>query len=258
MDIKQMRIPLFIKKIRTQNIYLIPFIFTFANALFGFLSVIKALDDQYVSSAVCILLAALMDLIDGRLARFLGSCSSIGKELDSLCDAISFCCAPAILIYSWSLYQLPTMGPIVLGLYICAGLLRLARFNVNVYSSKQVFIGLATTAAAFFIATCVIYSPAIVSILGANMIRPERVAGMVTAIALLMVSAIKFPSFKVLRLDFITLSCILACGGVFCILYIEQFPFLLACSMGYIIGGFCWGVAHELLLKISGFIKNRL
>ena len=252
-----MRMPMF-KKIGIKNIYLIPFIFTFANALFGFLSVIKALDDQYVAAAVCILLAALMDLIDGRLARFLGSCSSIGKELDSLCDAISFCCAPAILIYSWSLYQLPTMGPVVLGLYVCAGLLRLARFNVNITGSKQVFTGLATTMAAFFIATCVLYSSTLVMAFGVAMVRPERIAGIVTAIALLMVSAIKFPSFKIIRLDFITLSSVLICVGVFSILIIQKFPLLLACSMAYIIGGFCWGVAHELLLKISGFIKNRL
>src|SRR5262245_15894422 len=101
-----------------KNLFLIPFLFTFGNALCGFLSVIKTLDQEYTLAALFIVLAALMDLCDGRLARMFGSTSVLGMELDSLCDAISFCFAPAILLYSWSLYQLGIGGLIVLGIYL--------------------------------------------------------------------------------------------------------------------------------------------
>ena len=73
-----------------KNLFIIPFLFTFGNALCGFMSVIKTLDEEYLLAALFILLAALMDLCDGRLARWFGSTSVLGMELDSLCDAISF------------------------------------------------------------------------------------------------------------------------------------------------------------------------
>lgn len=114
-----------------KKLFLIPFFFTFANALCGFMSVVKTLDEEYLIAALCIILAAGMDLCDGRLARMIGSTSVLGMELDSLCDAISFCFAPAILLYSWSLYQLGVAGLVVLSLYLCAGLFRLARFNIS-------------------------------------------------------------------------------------------------------------------------------
>src|SRR5262245_44761503 len=93
-----------------KKLFIIPFLFTFGNALCGFMSVIKTLDEEFMLAAFFILLAALMDLCDGRLARWFGSTSVLGMELDSLCDAISFCFAPAILLYSWSLYHLDYAG----------------------------------------------------------------------------------------------------------------------------------------------------
>ena len=98
-----------------------------------------------------------MDLCDGRLARYFGSTSVLGMELDSLCDAISFCFAPAILLYSWSLYQLGIAGMVVLGLYLCSGLFRLARFNIISITQVTSFVGLPTTIAAFFFANVVMY-----------------------------------------------------------------------------------------------------
>ena len=90
-----------LKKKGKQNLFIVPFLFTFANAVFGLLSVIKTLECEFVTASYCIILAALMDFFDGKLARAFNSTSCLGMELDSLCDAISFCFAPAILLYSW-------------------------------------------------------------------------------------------------------------------------------------------------------------
>lgn len=179
-----------------KNLFLIPFFFTFGNAFCGFLSVINTLEEDYFMAALFILLAALMDLCDGRLARWFGSTSVLGMELDSLCDAISFCFAPAILLYSWSLYQLGIFGMIVLGLYLCAGLFRLARFNITSVNQTSYFTGLPTTIAAFFFANLVLYELWIAKSSFAAMVRPERIAFIGAVIALLMISSVKFPSLK--------------------------------------------------------------
>src|SRR4029077_1820506 len=78
----------------------VPFFFTFANATLGFLAVIKALEGDATSSVYCILAAACMDVFDGRLARALGTTSTLGVELDSLVDGVSFCFAPAVIFYT--------------------------------------------------------------------------------------------------------------------------------------------------------------
>ena len=82
----------------------VPFIFTFANVFFGFFSIIKTIEGDFIAAALSIIVAAVMDGIDGRLARYLGTDGDLGSELDSLCDAVSFCLAPAVLLYSWYLH----------------------------------------------------------------------------------------------------------------------------------------------------------
>src|SRR3989338_3074570 len=108
---------------------LIPFFFTFGNVFFGFYSIIKTIEGDFIAAALCIMAAAIMDAIDGRLARFLGTAGDLGSELDSLCDAVSFCLAPSVLLYSWYLHDFGHAGLFVpaLVLYLCAGLFRLAR-----------------------------------------------------------------------------------------------------------------------------------
>ncbi|MDP3888991.1 MAG: CDP-diacylglycerol--serine O-phosphatidyltransferase, partial [bacterium] len=147
-----------IKKSGKKNLFIIPYIFTFLNACFGFLSIIKTLEFDFVMAAYCIILAACMDLLDGRLARAFGSTSCFGMELDSLCDAISFCLAPAILLYNWYLTDLDLVGFVVLSFYICAGLSRLARFNIGIHTNKMFFVGLPTPVAAFLMSEFVLHS----------------------------------------------------------------------------------------------------
>jgi len=233
-----------------KNLFFIPFLFTFGNALCGFMSVIKTLDEEYMLAALFILLAALMDLCDGRLARWFGSTSVLGMELDSLCDAISFCFAPAILLYSWSLYQLDGAGMIVLGIYLCAGLFRLARFNANSGTPTVSFIGLPTTFAAFFIANIIIYEQWISQSVFASMLKAERMAFLVTIIALLMISSIKFPSIKHIRLRLTTILVIGLCAAMGAYALIKGYPLFLAVAVTYIIASFAIAIFKEITKSI--------
>jgi len=188
-----------LKKRGKQNLFVVPYFFTFANAIFGLLSVIQTFEGNYIGAAYFIILAAVMDLFDGKLARAFGSTSYLGMELDSLCDAISFCFAPAILLYSLYFKNLGLLGVFVLSLYLCCGLLRLAKFNTS--SSIQTrdinyFVGLPTTVSAFLIAQLVINFDWILTHFLFFLKNPFLLALFVIAIALLMVSPVKFPSFK--------------------------------------------------------------
>ncbi len=177
-----------VKKKGKETLFIIPYFFTLANACFGFLSIISAFDKQFSLAAYCIMLAALMDLCDGRLARAFGSTSSIGMELDSLCDAVSFCLAPALLLYVWKINNISYFGITSLIVYLCAGLLRLARFNVLATTNKKEnFVGLPTPLAAIFIAQLVLHF---------DLSSLSFLWSMIIGFSLLMVSNVTFLSFK--------------------------------------------------------------
>ena len=229
-----------------KNLFLIPFLFTFGNALCGFLSVIQTLEENYFLAAFFIVMAACMDLCDGRLARWFGSTSVLGMELDSLCDAISFCFAPAILLYSWSLYDLGIAGMVVLGLYLCAGLFRLARFNVISVTQTNSFVGLPTTIAAFFFANLVMYESWLASSSFAWVLRPERIAFTVTIIALLMISSVKFPSLKTVKMRLATSALAFGAALLAAWLLLKGYPLFLVIAAGYIVISFLISIFKEI------------
>lgn len=182
-----------------KNLFIVPYFFTFANAVFGLISVIKTFEGDFTGAAYCIIFAGVMDMFDGRLARAFGSTSYLGMELDSLCDAVSFCFAPVILLYSWYFHDLGVLGFVVLSLYLCCGLLRLAKFNIS--SVQQAdngdhFVGLTTTLAAFLVAQLVINFDWISKFLMPFLLYYQGVVLFVVIIAFLMISPISFPSFK--------------------------------------------------------------
>ncbi len=135
---------------------LIPNLFTLGNAFFGFASIIFAAQDNIVAAAYFILLGALMDGLDGRIARYMKVTSEFGTQLDSLCDAVSFCLAPSLLVYFWQLHTLHSLGFIACGIFLLAGIVRLARFNVTHQQQTVFSIGLTTTVAGCFLATTAI------------------------------------------------------------------------------------------------------
>ena len=230
-----------------KQLFIIPFLFTFANALCGFLSVINSLDEHYSRAALFILLAAVMDIFDGRIARALNTTSFIGMELDSLADAISFCCAPAILLYSWQLYQLPHLSMLVLGLYLCCGLFRLARFNAMHTSSPSYFVGLPTTISALFLATLVLYHPWLSAHSFGFLLTPGRLAFLVAVSALLMISSIHFPSYKTQSLQRYHIALLALAAITIALGHWYGQPLMLVAAGVYIVGGFCFGIFKEIL-----------
>lgn len=195
----------------------LPFFFTFANAALGLLSIVKALDAEYITAAYCILLAAFMDSLDGRIARALGLTTPLGMELDSLCDAISFCLAPAVLLYVFSLHDFGVLGLCAITLYLCAGLFRLARFNTLNQEQESYFLGLPTPLGAFIIICLVLYHDWLAESFMFFVYGKYWLMAVLIGIATLMVSSIMFPSFKQARMPrrttFIkTLPLALICG----------------------------------------------
>lgn len=168
----------------------IPHVMTLVNALCGFLAIIKAVEGELLLSAYYIIIAACIDGLDGRVARALSCSSDFGCELDSLADAVSFCGAPMVIMYQWIPGDLGLAGSILLGLYVCAGLWRLAKFNTCTKESHS-FVGLPTTVAALTIALLIIYEPWVVSHAGPLTRQPSLLA-LVCVLGWLMVSPISF------------------------------------------------------------------
>ena len=188
---------LFIERARSiKPLNALPTFLTFANACLGLISIIQSLEDNYMWAAYCIFFAAILDGCDGCLARKLGVESLLGSELDSLSDAISFVLAPAILLYSWTVSDFGILGVAILALYLCAGLFRLARFNIESNQEKNVFIGLPTPVAAFFVTSFIVYQEWLEASRAYFIFHKLWMIILIVLIAYLMISSIKFPSFK--------------------------------------------------------------
>lgn len=144
------------KRPLARGAYLLPNALTTAALLAGFYAIIAAVQGQFVPACVAVVIAGLLDGIDGRVARLTGTQSDFGMQYDSLSDMVSFGVAPAILVWAWSLSSLQLAGPIGAKIgwlsaffYAACGALRLARFNTQAgVADKRFFQGLASPAAA--------------------------------------------------------------------------------------------------------------
>ncbi|MBT8058578.1 MAG: CDP-diacylglycerol--serine O-phosphatidyltransferase [Gammaproteobacteria bacterium] len=143
------------KKIH-KGVYLLPNALTTGALFAGFYSIIAGINGHYVAGAVAVVVAGLLDGLDGRVARLTNTQSEFGVQYDSLSDLISFGLAPALLAFNWSLSSMREISPLAgkLGwlaafLFVACAALRLARFNTQVSTSdKSYFQGLASPAAA--------------------------------------------------------------------------------------------------------------
>ena len=186
-----------------KGIYLLPNLFTTGALFAGYYSIIAGINGKYEIAAIAIFIAALLDGLDGRVARLTNTESAFGEQYDSLSDLISFGLAPSLLMYNWSLRSLveihPIMGKIgwlVAFIYAVSGALRLARFNVQIGSiDKAYFQGLPSPAAAALIGAFV-WVAVDHGFVGESL---RFVALGVTLVSgLLMVSRIRYYSFKTL------------------------------------------------------------
>lgn len=184
---------------RGRGIYLLPNAFTTSALFAGFYGMIAALNGRFEVAAIAVLIAMILDSLDGRIARMTNTTSAFGAEYDSMSDMVSFGLAPSLIVYEWSLSTMTRAGFGQLGwvaafLYTACAALRLARFNVQVgIADKRFFQGLASPSAAALMILMVWVSDD----MGVNGSDLHLLAACVTIISgLLMVSNFTYYSFK--------------------------------------------------------------
>ena len=177
--------------------FLLPSAFTIGNIFLGFFAVILALRGRFLWAAGCILMAGVIDNLDGRIARLTGTESDFGREFDSLADVITFGATPALVAHLWGLQVWSRLGWLVPLYFVVCCAIRLARFNVQTTrTDKRFFVGLPCPAAAGGIACVVLVAPHVEE-------RRWMLIGMAVALGILgslMVSTFRYWSFK--SLDF--------------------------------------------------------
>src|SRR5215213_2131757 len=179
-----------------RGVYLLPSLLTMGNMFCGYACVVYAMRGEYETAAPFIGFAVILDMLDGRIARLTGTTSEFGVEFDSMADIISFGMAPAILSFQWGLSALGRLGWAAGFLFVAAAAMRLARFNIQSATGgdKRYFVGMPSPAAAAIPAATVFAYP-----WGLYDYREALPAlAMVLVPAVLMVSTIRFRSFKTL------------------------------------------------------------
>ncbi len=134
----------------------LPNLLTFINLSLGIVALLFAIKDELIQASLLVMVAALTDRFDGKVARMLDSTSELGKELDSLSDLISFGVAPIIIAWKVSFLDLGIIGYLLTVLFPIAGAYRLARYNVT--SFNNVFSGVPITIAGAFLSIINLYN----------------------------------------------------------------------------------------------------
>lgn len=177
-----------------KSIYLLPNALTTAAMFCGFLAIIAASNGQYEKSVLSIIIAAIFDGLDGRVARLTKSQSVFGEVYDSLSDMVSFGVAPAMLTYFWLLQSFGQLGSAAVFIYMAGAAMRLARFTAKVDGgSSQYFTGLPSPAAGLCIAAFVWFMVeyGVDAAWAQGLLLP-----LTPLVGLLMVSNVEYYSFK--------------------------------------------------------------
>jgi len=181
-----------------RGVYLLPSLLTLGNLFCGYACIVYTMRGEYATAAPFIGIAFILDGLDGRIARLTGAEGAFGLEFDSLADMISFGLAPAILAYSWGLTPFGRWGWAAGFIFVTAAAMRLARFNIQAGSvDKRYFVGMPSPAAAGVVAATIFAYPA--GLRETSGAAP--VMALVLVPAFLMVSTIRFRSFKSIDLQ---------------------------------------------------------
>ncbi len=181
-----------------KGIYILPNLLTTGNLLAGFWAIIAVFQERFYFAAVAILLAAVFDEFDGKVAKLSGTTSKFGMQYDSLADLVSFGVAPALLAFSWALRPYGKFGWLAAFLFVACGAIRLARYNVLASAGEtKYFKGLPIPVAAAMIAfTILLYF----QLIETDLIKDIVILVMIYVLAFLMVSNIRYFSLKELNL----------------------------------------------------------
>ena len=181
-----------------RGVFVLPSMLTIANLFCGYGCLVYTFRGEYVVAAPFIGIAIVLDTLDGRIARMTGATTAFGVELDSLADIVSFGVAPAMLVCAWGLSPFGQLGWAVGFLYLTSATTRLARFNIQSGTvDKRFFVGLPSPASAGLLASTVFMYPR-------ELVTAEAtpVLALVLVPALMMITMMRFYSFKTINLGF--------------------------------------------------------
>ncbi len=233
-----------IRNIRIKKgIYFLPNLFTTASLFMGFYSIIASIQEKFFLAAIAILVALVFDGLDGRIARMTNTTSRFGAEYDSLADLIAFGVAPSLMAYIWAMSFYGKLGWMAGFLFVVCGALRLARYNIQIgLINSKYFNGLPIPAAACVIATTVIFFDHI-GIEGTLRDPFYMVMILVVILALLMVSNVKYYSFKKMNLrSRMPFKILLLAIGIFLVFYLKPEIMAFVIMTGYALSGPVWWV----------------
>lgn len=226
-----------------KGIYILPNLFTTASLFMGFYSIIASIQEKFFLAAIAILVSLVFDGFDGRIARWTNTTSKFGAEYDSLADLIAFGLAPALLAYIWAMSFDGKPGWMAGFLFVACGALRLARYNIQIgVIESKVFNGLPIPAAAAVIATTVIFCDHI------GLERPIddpffAILILVVILSLLMVSGIKYYSFKDMNLHArMPFKILIVAIVIFLIVYYKPEIMAFVIMSGYALSGPVWWI----------------
>ena len=241
--------------------YILPNLFTLSNAFSGFVSISLSASGEggtnLYLAALAICFGFFFDTFDGRVARLTKTQTELGRDLDSLSDLITFGAAPSLLVYKWGLSSFGRLGIFIAGLFLCAGAMRLARFNVLSRREEaqghknpgKYTLGLSIPAAASVVVLLVLVSHGVGMYQRASQ---TLVALVVLALSYLMVSRIRFRSFKDIRPTKKTFGVVLLVGAGWVVMRMNRVHdglIFLTLIAAYI----ALGVAEEII-----FFRRRL
>ena len=238
--------------------YILPNILTLVGVCLGISSIKFSLDQNYTMAVIFVLVAALLDALDGRIARLIQGTSEFGKELDSLTDFVSFGIAPAFIIYFWELKNYGKIGWAITLIFSVCCVLRLARFNLSSILSNEewkqnFFEGVPSPAGGILILLPLIFE---LSSIDLNFETKIVTPYLVIFVAFLLISKIPTFSFKRIAISpKLTIFILLGIGVIFVLLVFFTFKTLLFICLIYLIS---IPISYFIYINKKKIIKNSL
>lgn len=211
---------------------ILPNLFTAGSIFLGVISIVYASRGNFEYACWFILISMVLDGLDGRVARLTNTASKFGVEFDSLADVVAFGVAPALLLYFYVGVDYGRLGMSVSALFVILGAVRLARFNITSSQEPNFFIGLPIPSAAVVIMMWVLIDLEYDFIKACGYGYAMLVGSFF--ISILMVSNIRYPSFKKMRWNFISFIAVILLLGV---IYVNPQETLCLIMSGYVIYG---------------------
>ena len=240
-----------------RTLFILPNLFTLSSIYCGFhaivLSVPGASEEDFYRASLLIIFAMFFDAIDGRVARLTRTQSAFGVEIDSLADVVSFGVAPALLIYNWALHSLGNVGVVAAFAYLACGTIRLARFNVLAMNKE----GTTEAPSKYIVGLPIPGAAGILVSLVAAFRSPEGpvvpVLIVVLLLSFLMVSTIRFRSFKDLRMNWRTVLLVTTALGSSGFLAIKIH---MAAAVGWLLACYVTIAMVELMLSLGRRLRH--